>query len=193
MKSKHACLLAFPLLFGILSLAQAPVDKPLAEYDKLVSQLKSNSVLGQPIHAGGTAIIPFSSVTFGLVSGDAKIASGGGLTSKNVPLGFLIVEGDDVKVEFLNEPKDNASVGHQLLQAILDRKVVFIGNGLNIGNAGGTLQDLAPLVANLGKLIAEGSVTTMGNGLNLGSVTPPKGEATTTEADPKPTQLKNPR
>ena len=187
MKSKHACLLAFPLLFGILCLAQAPVDKPLAEYDKLVSQLKANSVLGQPIHAGGTAIIPFSSVNFGLVSGDAKIASGGGLTSKNVPLGFLIVEGDDVKVEFLSEPKDNSSVGHQLLQAILDRKVVFIGNGLNIGNAGGTLQDLAPLVANLGKLISDGSVTTMGNGLNLGSVTPPKGEAAPAKADPKPT------
>jgi uncharacterized spore protein YtfJ len=185
MKSKYAFLSTALLLLGIPCRAQAPMEKPLGEYDKLVSQLKSSSLVGEPIRAGGTAIIPFASVNFGLVGGDAKIASGGGMSSKNVPLGFLVVEGDDVRVEFLPEPGDKPSVVRQLLQAILDRRVVFIGNGLNIGNADGNVQDLAPLISSLGKLIAEGNVTTMGNALNLGSVKPPKKDAAPTEAAPK--------
>jgi len=73
----------------------------------------------------------------------------------------------------------------QLLQAILDRKVVFMANGLNIGNAEGKVQDLAPLISNLGKLIPDGSITTVGNGLNLGTLNPPKKDAAPTEAEPK--------
>ena len=185
MKSKYACLSVALLLLGIFCRAQAPVEKPLGEYDKLVSQLKSSSLVGEPIRAGGTAIIPFASVNFGLVGGDAKIASGGGLSSTNVPLGFLVVEGDDVRVEFLSEPEDKPSVVRQLLQAILDRKVVVIGNGLNVGHADGNVQDLAPLISSLEKLITEGSVTTIGNALNLGSVRPPKKDAAPTEGEPK--------
>jgi uncharacterized spore protein YtfJ len=162
-----------------------PVEKALGEYDKLISQLKSSSLVGEPIRAGGTAIIPFASVNFGLVGGDAKIASGGGLSSKNVPLGFLVVEGDDVRVEFLSAPEDKPSVVRQMFQAILDRKVVFIGNGLNIGNADGNVQDLAPLISSLAKLIAEGNITTMGNALNLGSVKPAKKDAAPSEGEPK--------
>lgn len=185
MKSKCACLSAALLLLGVPCRAQAPVEKPLAEYDKLISQLKSNSLVGEPIRAGGTAIIPFASVNFGLVGGDAKIASGAGLSSKSVPLGFLVVEGDDVRVEFLNEPEGKPSVVRELLQAILDRKVVFVGNGLNIGSADGNVQDLAPLISSLGKLIAEGNITTIGNALNLGSVKPPQKDAAPTEEEPK--------
>ena len=185
MKSKYLSLLAALSLLGTPCRAQVPVDKPLAEYDKLVSQLKSSSLVGEPIHAGGTAIIPFASVNFGLISGDAKVASGGGLSSNNVPLGFLVVEGDDVRVELLREPEEKPSVLRQLLQAILDRKVVFIGNGLNIGNADGNVQDLAPLISSLAKLIAEGNITTIGNALNLGNVKPAKKDAAPTEGKPK--------
>ena len=64
MKSKYACLSAALLLLGVPCRAQVPVEKPLGEYDKLVSQLKSSSLVGEPIRAGGTAIIPFASVTF---------------------------------------------------------------------------------------------------------------------------------
>jgi hypothetical protein len=66
------------------------------------------------------------SVNFGLVGGDARIALGGGMSSKNVPLGFLVVEGDDVRVELLPKSEDKSSVLRQLVQAILDRKIVFI-------------------------------------------------------------------
>jgi len=184
-KSKYACLSAALLLLGIPCRAQVPAEKLLGEYDKLVSQLKSGSLVGEPIRAGGTTIIPFASVNFGLVGGDAKIAAGGGLSSRNVPLGFLVVEGDDVRVEFLTEPEDKPSVVRQLLQAVLDRKVVIIGNGLNIGNARGDVQDLAPLISSLAKLIAEGNITTVGNALNLGSLKPATKDAAPTEGEPK--------
>ena len=166
MKSKYACLSAALLLLGIPCPAQVPVEKPLGEYDKLVSQLKSSSLVGEPIRAGGTAIIP--------------------------PLGFLVVEGDDVRVEFLSAPEDKPSVVRQLLQAILDRKVVIIGNGLNIGNADGNVQDLAPLISSLAKLIAEGNITTIGNALNLGSVKPAKKDAAPNEKEPKLPQASKP-
>lgn len=185
MKSRFMFLSVALLLLGIPCRAQAPVEGPLGDYDKLASQLKSSSLVGEPIRAGGTAIIPFASVTFGLVGGDAKTALGGGISSRNVPLGFLVVEGDDVRIELLPEPQAEPSVVHELLQAILDRKVVFIGNGLNIGNAHGNVQDLAPLISSLAKIIAEGNITTIGNALNLGSVSPPKKDAAPTEAEPK--------
>jgi len=191
-KAKYACLSAALLLLGIPCRAQVPAEKPLGEYDKLVSQLKSSSLVGEPIRAGGTAILPFAAVNFGLLGGDAKMASGGGLTTTNVPLGFLVVEGDDVRVELLSEPEEKPSVVRQLLQAILDRKVVIIGNGLNIGSADGNVQDLAPLISSLGKLITEGSVTTVGNALNLGSVKPPKQDVAPTEGKPKAPEGKKP-
>ena len=188
MKSRFMFLSIALFLLGIPCRAQAPMERPLGDLDKLASQLKSTTLVGEPIRAGGTAIIPFASVTFELVGGDAKIATGGGMSSRNVPLGFLTVEGDDVRVELLPETQSKPSVVHELLQAILNRKVVFIGNGLNIGNAHGNVQDLAPLVSSLATIIAEGNVTTIGNALNLGSVSPPKQSAAPNDKEPTPPQ-----
>lgn len=114
------------------------------------------------------------------------------MSSKNVPLGFLVVEGDDVRVELLPEQEGKPSLLRQLLQAILGRKVVFIGNGLNIGNASGNVQDLAPLISGLAKIIAEGHVTTIGNALNHGSIDPLKKDAVPSEAESKPSQENKP-
>ena len=182
MKSRYVCLTAALLFLGLSSRAQAPAEKPLGEYDKLVSQLRSGSLVGEPIRAGNTAIIPFASVDFGFVGGDAKIALGGGMGSKNVPLGFLIVEGDDVRVELLPDSEDKPSIVRQLLQTILDRRVALIVNGLNIGNANGSVQDLAPLMSSLAKIVAESQTTYMVNALNLGNVNPPKKDAGAGEA-----------
>ena len=193
MKSKYVFLSAALLLMGIPGRAQTPVEKPLGEYDKLVSQLRSSSLVSEPIRAGETAIIPFASVNFGLVGGDAKIALGGGMSSKNVPLGFLVVEGDDVRVELLPQSEDKPSIVQQLLQAILDRKVVFIGNGLNIGNATGNVQDLAPLISSLSKLISEGHITSVGNALNLGNVNSPQKDPTAGEGPNKQLQENKPK
>ena len=55
---KPALLAASLLLWGLLARAQAPLAQPLADFDKLVSQLKISSVVGEPIRAGDTAVIP---------------------------------------------------------------------------------------------------------------------------------------
>ncbi len=96
----------FPPSLGPLARAQAPLAKPLAEFDKLVSELKISSVVGEPIRVGDTAVIPFAKFKFGLGGGDAMMGFGGGMGGKKVPLGVLIVEGDDVRAElFRNKRK----------------------------------------------------------------------------------------
>jgi len=171
---RNILLIAALLLTGLRARAQAPLSKPLADFDKLVSQLKPSTLIGEPIRTGDTAVIPFSSVKFELAGGNAKIVSGGGMSAKNVPLGFLIVEGDDVRAELLPAPEEKSGVLSQLLQGILERKVVIMGNGLNIGSASGTVGDLAPLVSGLAPIISGYQTTFLGNALNLGSLNRPK-------------------
>lgn len=164
-----AVLLAAALLLpAALLTAQAPLAGPLTEFDKLVSQLKDASVLAEPLRAGDTTVVPIAAIQFGLGSASAAIAFGGGMHGRVVPLGVLIVQGDDVRVELIPEQEEKPSLAREILQAILDRKVVFMGNGINLGHASGTIQDLAPSVAAL-----LGQTTIMGNGLNFGSISPP--------------------
>ena len=165
---KPVLLTASLLLWGLLAKAQAPLAQPLADFDKLVSQLKISSVVGEPIRVGDTAVIPFAKVKFALGGGEAMIGFGGGMDAKTVPLGVLIVEGDDVRAELFPEQEEKATLPEGLMQAILDRKVVFMVNGLNVGNTSGTIQDLAPLLSAM-----TGQTTVMVNGLNLGNLAPP--------------------
>jgi uncharacterized spore protein YtfJ len=140
----------------------------LADFDKLVAQLKVGNVVGEPIRVGDTAVVPFAKVKFGLGAGGAMMGFGGGMGGKTVPLGVLIVEGDDVRVELFPEQEEKPTVLRELMQAILDRKVVFMTNGLNIGQTSGTMQDLAPLISAM-----MGQTTVLVNGLNLGHMTAP--------------------
>jgi tetratricopeptide (TPR) repeat protein len=155
-------------LCALLARAQAPLAQPLANFDKLVSQLKVGSVVGEPIRVGDTAVIPFAMIKFGLGGGGAMIGFGGGMDGKTVPLGILVVEGDDVRAELFPEQEQKPAFLQEIVQAIRDRKVVIMGNGLNIGHVSGTAQDLAPLVAAM-----MGQTTVMGNALNLGHVSAP--------------------
>jgi uncharacterized spore protein YtfJ len=161
-------LTAFLVLGGVLARAQAPLSKPLAEFDKLVSQLKIGSVVGEPIRVGDTAVVPFAKIQFGLGGGEAMMGFGGGMGGKTVPLGILIVEGDDVRAELFPEQEEKNTLVQQVLQAILDRKVVIMGNGLNIGQASGTIQDLTPMISSM-----MGQTTILGNALNLGKLATP--------------------
>jgi len=159
------------LLLGQLAKAQAPLAQPFADFDKLVAQLKIGSVVGEPIRVGDTAVVPFAKIKFGLGAGEAVMGFGGGMGGKTVPLGILIVEGDDVRVELFPEQEEKPAVLQQLMQAILDRKVVFMGNGLNIGSTSGTTQDLAQLAPLISAMM--GQTTWVGNGLNLGHLAAP--------------------
>jgi len=152
--------------------AQAPLAKPLADFDQMVAELKASAVTGEPIRVGDTAIVPFAAIKFGLGAGGAMTGFGGGMGGKVVPLGVLIVEGDDVRVETFPEREEKPTVLQQVLKAIAERKVVFMVNGLNIGHAPGTVQDLAPLISQL-----MGQSTILVNGLNLGGLTAPASAA----------------
>jgi uncharacterized spore protein YtfJ len=160
-----AALLAFP---GFALQPQAPLARPLAEFDKLVAQLTSANVVGEPMRAGEATVIPFAAIRFGVGSAGAAIGVGGGMGGRVVPLGVLIVQGDEVRLERIPELAEEPSLVRELLQAILDRKVVFMGNGLNIGNAPGNVSDLQSLIA-----AQMGQTTIIGNALNLGSLVPP--------------------
>ena len=160
-------------LFGVRVWAQAPLAQPLADFDKLVSQLKIANVVGDPIRIGDTAIVPFAKIKFGLGGGGAMMGFGGGMGAKTVPLGVLIVEGDEVRAELFPEQEATPSVLQQLIQGILERKVVLMVNGLNLGSASpGALQDMAPLLSAM-----MGQTTVITNGLNVGNLNAPSSGA----------------
>ena len=143
-----------------------PLAKPLADFDKMVSGLKTSSVVGEPIPVGNTTVIPFAAVQFGLASAGAA----GGMGAKTVPLGVVIVEGDDVRVESLpHSGEKSPSAVQQLIQGIIDKKLLFMVNGINLGSAPGSASDLAPMLNAM-----MGQTTVMVNGLNLGSLNTPK-------------------
>jgi uncharacterized spore protein YtfJ len=146
-----------------------PLAKPLANFDRLISELNASSVVGEPIRAGDTEVVPFAAVQFGLGSAGAMAAFGGGMGAKTVPLGVVIVEGDDVRVELLPRQEEKSSaLMQQLIQGIIDRKVTFMTNGVNLGNAPGNVADLTPIINGM-----MGQTTVMVNGLNLGFLKTP--------------------
>jgi uncharacterized spore protein YtfJ len=159
--------------------AQAqPLAKPLADFDKMVAELKAGGVVGEPVRSGNVTAIPFAAVSFGFGSIGAPIAGAGGMGLKSSPLGVVIVEGDDVRVELLPRREEkSASVMQQLVQGVIDKKVTFMVNGLNIGNAPADAATLAPMVAGL-----MGNTNLMVNGLNLGNLNAPRSEATSAKA-----------
>jgi uncharacterized spore protein YtfJ len=144
--------------------------KPLADFDRMVSELRTSAVVGEPISAGDATVIPFASVQFGLGSAEAAGGALGSMGAKTTPLGVLIVEGDDVRVELLPEHAEkSSSMMQQLIQGIIDRKVSFMVNGINMGNATGSVSELTPMMKDM-----MGQTTVMVNGLNLGSLQAPR-------------------
>lgn len=162
-------LLAALLALPSAARPQAALDRPLAGYDKLVSQLASANVVGEPIRAGDATVIPFVAIRFEVGSAGAAVATGGGMDGSVVPLGVLIVRGDDVRVETIPQAAHEPTLARLVVQAILDRKLVFMGNGLNIPGAPGTVSELGPLIS-----AQMGGTTIVGNALNLGSLSPPR-------------------
>jgi len=164
--------LAACLAWWAVAAAAQPLAKPLADFDRMVSELKTSSMVGEPIRAGETTVVPFSAVHFGLGSAGSAGTAAGGMGAKTVPLGVVIVEGDDVRVELLPRQEEKAGVMQQLIQAILDRKISFLVNGINLGHAPGNIADLTAIMNGM-----MGQTTVMVNGLNLGNLNPPRAEA----------------
>ncbi len=115
------------LLAGMLE-AQAPLEQPLAEFDKLVSNLKVAAVVGEPVRVGETYIVPFAKIHFGLGGGGAMMAYGGGMGGKTIPQGILIIEGENVRVELFPEEEKKPSFLMELLPIVLKMLPQFMGD-----------------------------------------------------------------
>jgi tetratricopeptide (TPR) repeat protein len=156
-----------------LALAQTPLEKPLADFDKLVSRLKVSTVVGEPIRVGDTIVVPFVRISFGMGAGGAAMGLGGGMGGKTVPLGVLIVEGDEVRAELFPEEEKGPSFFEEL-KKILPEKVI-IGNGINIAGSRGVFEEMLPVLPELTK-----GMEIIGNGVNVAGSNAPgveKGEA----------------
>ena len=78
----------------------------------------ANTVVGTPIQAGeGTTLIPISKISFGMASGGSDIPTktqsgafggGAGCGVKIVPVAFLVLQGERVRVLPIAEPASNA-------------------------------------------------------------------------------------
>lgn len=121
MDAKRILTFSLGVLFissGLL-VAQAPLEQPLANFDKLISNLKVSSVLGEPVKVGDTTVIPFAKITFGLGGGGAMMAFGGGMGGKAIPMGILIIEGENVRVELFPEEEKKPSFLQEMLPILL--------------------------------------------------------------------------
>jgi uncharacterized spore protein YtfJ len=125
---------AFVIVSGIsFGQSQGPLEQPLANFDKLVSNLKSGAVVGQPIQSGETTIIPFAKVTFSLGGGGAMMAFGGGMGGKTIPLGILIIEGEDVRAELFPEEEKKQSFMQEMLPILLKMLPQIMGDRFSMG------------------------------------------------------------
>jgi tetratricopeptide (TPR) repeat protein len=123
---------AFCVFGGLLALsgllqAQAPLAEPLANFDKLVSNLRVGAVVGEPISVGETFVVPFAKIRFGLGGGGSMMAFGGGMGGKTIPLGILIIEGEDVRVELFPEEEKKPSLLQELLPVFLQALPQMMG------------------------------------------------------------------
>ena len=107
---------------------QTPLDQPLADFDKLISSLKASVLVGEPIQAGDTTIIPFAKVSFGLGGGGAMLAFGGGMGGKTIPLGILIIEGENVRAELFPQEEQKPSFLQEMLPVLLKMLPQFMGD-----------------------------------------------------------------
>lgn len=124
------------LLAGALGAqTQAPLEQPLADFDKLVSGLKVGAVIGEPITVGETIIIPFAKIHFGLGGGGAMMAYGGGMGGKTIPLGILIIEGEKVRAELFPEQEKQPSFLMQMLPILLKMMPDMMGGKMPGGAA----------------------------------------------------------
>ncbi len=75
-----------------------------SELERLVS---AKTVIGEPVEAGGTTIIPITKVSFGFGSGggegskgekESGFGGGGGAGAKIEPVAFIVISGDEVRM-----------------------------------------------------------------------------------------------
>lgn len=98
---------------------KSPVEESLINLEKMLSSIDVNSVIGKPIRQGNITIVPFSKISFGLGAGGATMGFGGGMGGKTIPLGILIIEGENVRVELLPQEEKKPSLLAEMIPVLI--------------------------------------------------------------------------
>jgi uncharacterized spore protein YtfJ len=103
------------------------IDEAFASYDKMMSVINVNSVIGKPIRSGNVIVVPFSKISIGFGAGGMMMGYGGGMGGKVVPLGILVIEGNDVRIEVFPLEEKRPSFLEQMLPVLLKALPQFLG------------------------------------------------------------------
>jgi uncharacterized spore protein YtfJ len=98
---------------------KSPVEESLISLEKILSSIDVNSLIGKPIRQGNITIVPFSKISFGLGAGGATMGFGGGMGGKTIPLGILIIEGENVRVELLPQEEKKPSLLAEMIPVLI--------------------------------------------------------------------------
>jgi len=131
MKMKHIFIALLVVFWVSSSQIQAQTmsstDEAFMSFDKMTSIIKVDSVIGEPIRVQNVIIVPFAKISYGLGAGGAMMGFGGGMGGKTIPLGVLIIEGDDVRVELFPLEEKKPSFLQEMLPVLLQMLPQFMG------------------------------------------------------------------
>jgi uncharacterized spore protein YtfJ len=102
-------------------------EEAFVYFDKMTSVIKVDSLIGEPIRVQDTIVIPFSKISYGMGAGSAMMGFGGGMGGKTIPLGVLIIEGEDVRVELFPLEEKKPSFLQEMLPVLLQMLPQFMG------------------------------------------------------------------
>lgn len=124
MKTKSFLAVSFVSLFIFSGLGwsqqKTTLEESFVSFDKLMSTLKVSSLVGEPVRSGETVIIPFAKISFGLGAGGGMMGFGGGMGGKTIPLGILIIEGEEVRVELFPQEEKKPSLLTEMLPVLMN-------------------------------------------------------------------------
>jgi uncharacterized spore protein YtfJ len=131
MKKKNVLIVMCAVLWLSSGQVQAQTksvaDEAFLHFDKITSVIKVDSVIGEPIRVQNTVVIPFSKISYGMGAGSAMMGFGGGMGGKTIPLGVLIIEGQDVRVELFPLEEKKPSFLQEMLPVLLQMLPQFMG------------------------------------------------------------------
>ena len=138
--------IVFLIVFGMSPLhlrAQtgSATDEAFMNFDKMTSIIKVDSVIGEPIRVQDVIIVPFSKISYGMGAGSAMMGYGGGMGGKTIPLGVLIIEGENVRVELFPLEEKKPSFLQEMLPVLLQMLPQFMGKK---GGGAAPAQDKSP-------------------------------------------------
>lgn len=110
--------------------AQAPssLEEAFSSFDRMTGMLKVSSLIGKPIQVQDAIIVPFSRISYGMGAGGAMMGYGGGMGAKAVPMGVLIIKGDDIRVELFPLEEKKPSFIQQILPVLFKMLPEIMGN-----------------------------------------------------------------